>query len=119
MKDVNLLSSNGVNVEQSLELLGDMETYDEILEEFISGSDERISNMKEYKEAADMPNYAILAHSLKSDSKYLGFSKLAELAYQHEMESKANNIEFINNDYEELMKEVNKIITLANEYLGK
>ena len=35
MKDVNLLTSNGVNVDQSLELFGDMDTYNDTLEEFI------------------------------------------------------------------------------------
>ena len=31
MKDVNLLVSNGVNVEKSLELFGDMQMYDSTL----------------------------------------------------------------------------------------
>ena len=35
-----------------------------------------------------MSNYAILVHSLKSDAKYLGFTKLAELAYNHELKVK-------------------------------
>ena len=32
MKDVNILKNNGVDVDQSLELFGDMETYNETLE---------------------------------------------------------------------------------------
>ena len=43
-----------------------------------------------------MANYAILVHSLKSDSKYLGFTTLAELSYNHEMASKAGDAEFVN-----------------------
>ena len=42
-----------------------------------------------------MKNYAIFAHSLKSDAKYFGFTKLAELAYNHEMASKQENIDFV------------------------
>ena len=99
MKDVNILTSNGVNVEQSLELFGDMETYNETLEEFLNGVDEKLSNIEKYKEASDMTNYAILVHSLKSDSKYLGFTKLAELSYNHEMASKANNIDYVYINY--------------------
>ena len=34
MKDVNLLTGNGVDVQKSLELFGDMETYDEALKIF-------------------------------------------------------------------------------------
>jgi HPt (histidine-containing phosphotransfer) domain-containing protein len=119
MKNVELLKSSGVDVNHGLELLGDMETYDEILEEFLNGYDERIASMKEYKDSNDMPNYAILVHALKSDSKYLGFMTLAELAYQHEMESKANNTSFINEHYNELMEEASRIINLVHQYLGK
>ena len=35
MKDQSILVNNGINIEASLELLGDMETYDEIIGEFI------------------------------------------------------------------------------------
>ena len=55
---------------------------------------------------------------MKSDSKYLGFKMLAELSYNHEMEGKANNISYINEHYEELMKEVERIIGIVKNYLG-
>ena len=119
MKDVNLLTSNGVNIEQSLELFGDMDTYNDTLEEFLAGVGEKLENIKKFKEASDMANYAILVHSLKSDSKYLGFTKLAELSYNHEMQSKANNIDYVYANYDELMQEAQRIVTLAEEYLGK
>ena len=119
MKDVNLLTSNGVNIEQSLELFGDMDTYNDTLEEFLAGVGEKIENIKKYKEASDMANYAILVHSLKSDSKYLGFTKLAELSYNHEMQSKANNVDYVYANYDELMQEAQRIVKLVEEYLGK
>lgn len=119
MKDVNLLTSNGVNVDQSLELFGDMDTYNDTLEEFLAGVGEKLENIKKYKEASDMANYAILVHSLKSDSKYLGFTKLAELSYNHEMQSKANNVDYVYANYDELMQEAQRIVKLVEEYLGK
>lgn len=119
MKDVNLLINNGVDVNKSLELFGDMETYDETLEEFLSGVNQKLSDIKRYKEASDMSNYAILVHSLKSDARYLGFTKLAELSLNHEMESKANNVDYIYDHYDELMLESERIINLVSNYLGK
>lgn len=119
MKDVNLLTSNGVNIEQSLELFGDMEMYDETLNEFLNGVGQKLADIKKYKEAGDMPNYAILVHSLKSDSKYLGFTKLAEIAYNHEMKSKENDSEYISNNFDSLISEVNKIKEIVKEYLGE
>lgn len=118
MKDVNLLISNGVNIEKSLELFGDMETYNDTLHDFLSEVEGKLSKIKTYKETGDMANYAILVHSLKSDSKYFGFEKLAELAYNHEMESKANNMYYVTDHFDELMTEANRIVTLVKQYMG-
>lgn len=119
MRDVNLLVNNGVDVEKSLELFGDMDTYNDTLQEFLNGVNEKLDYLKRYKEASDMTNYAIYAHSLKSDARYLGFTKLAELALNHEMEGKANNPSYIFDHYDELINETNRIIDLASSYLGQ
>lgn len=119
MKDVNLLIQNGVDVNKSLELFGDMPTYDETLEEFLNCVDDKLADIKKYKEASDMTNYAILVHSLKSDSKYLGFTRLAELSYQHEIQSKADNSNFVFEHYDELIEEAYRIIQLTSKYIGK
>lgn len=119
MKDVNLLTSNGVNIAQSLELFGDMDMYNETLDEFINGVGQKLADIKKFKEAGDMANYAILVHSLKSDSKYLGFMKLAELSYEHEIKSKANDINYVYENYDLLMEEANRIVKLVSEYAGK
>ena len=117
MKDTKILTDNNINLEQSLELLGDIEFYEETLQEFLQEIDSKIENMKNYKEVGDMPNYAILVHSLKSDSKYLGFTTLAELAYQQELESKQNNSDYINEHFEELTNELNRILNVLKQYL--
>ena len=119
MKDVNILRVNGINLEKSLELFGDINTYNETLETFLGEIDEKIANIKKYKEVADMANYAILVHSLKSDAKYFGFDKLAELSYQHELESKANNIYYVYEHFDELMNETYRILNVVRKYFGQ
>ena len=118
MKDVSILTNNGVNVQKSLELFGDMATYDDTLHDFLAEIDNKLAKIKMFKEQSDMANYAILVHSLKSDSKYFGFEKLAELAYNHEMESKANNMYYVTDHYEELMTEANRILNVVKQYMG-
>ena len=66
-----------------------------------------------------MANYAIEVHALKSDSKYFGFTKLADLAFQHEMESKKNNMFYVVDHYQELVTEADRILSLVEQYLGK
>ena len=111
--NTNVLLNGGVNVNGALELLGDMETYNDTLKDFISEIDEKLAKIKEYKEAGDMANYAILVHSLKSDSKYLGFTTLADMALEHQTKSEENDIDYITSHYDELTKEVEKIITIT------
>ncbi len=115
--NIQILINNGVDLDSSLELLGDMETYNETIRDFYNESNTRLSNIEKYKNDKDMPNYAILVHAMKSDSKYLGFKTLAELSYNHEMASKANDIDYVNNNYDELMNEANRIMNLIGEYL--
>lgn len=119
MRDTNILTMNGVDVNKGLELLGDMTMYDSILNDFLDGYDERMKKIETYRLNNDMPNYAIEVHSLKSDSKYLGFMTLADLAYKHEMASKAGDITSVNNHYQELITEAGRIIAVAKKYMGK
>ena len=65
-----------------------------------------------------MENYAILVHALKSDSKYLGFTKLAELSYEHELKSKEKDASYIKEHFNELLQEGERIIQISKEYRG-
>ena len=116
--DVQYLEKNDIDVNSSLELLGDMEMYNDTLKDFLIESETRLPKMKEYLSNEDVSNYAILAHAMKSDSKYLGFKKLAELSLNHELKGKEDNIEYIKSHYDELMNEVERIINVVKKYLG-
>lgn len=119
MRDVNILRSNNVNVDKSLELFGDMETYDATLEDFLIAVEEKINNLNKYKEETDMPSYAIDVHGLKSDARYLGFDILGELAYDLEMKSKANEVLYILDKHDALINEARKCMNIAKQYLGQ
>ena len=93
MLNVDFLKENGVDIDKSLELFGDMQTYNDTVGEFLLGIAQKIPKLEEYKNAKDMNNYAIYVHSLKSDAKYFG--------------------------YDELMKEVNRLTHVVKQYLGK
>lgn len=118
MRDVSILTDNGVNLEASLELLGDLEFYDETLEAFLEENKTRLASIEKYKNEGNMKDYAILVHALKSDCKYLGFMELADMAYVHELASKANNVDEVNTKYNDLMKLVDKYTEIAKKYLG-
>lgn len=90
--------------------------YNETLEEFMNNIEERMRKLEKYKEEEKMEEYAIEVHALKSDSKYLGFKELAEIAYNQEMKSKENDIKYIKEKYSILKEEVDRIIKIIKEY---
>ena len=118
MFDTKLLTENGVNLEKSLELFGDIATYNDNLDEFLDGVEKLLNNLDTYKSQRDMGNYAIVVHSLKSDAKYYGFEKLAELALNHELKSKENDIDYVVIHFNELKEEILRVTNLVQQYLG-
>ncbi len=118
MKDVSILTDNGVNLEDALELLGDLSFYDETLEAFLEENKTRVANIEKYKQEQNMEDYAILVHALKSDAKYLGFLELADIAYEHELASKANNVDEVNKKFAKLETMIDKYTKIAEKYLG-
>lgn len=117
--NTSILIENGVDLESALELLGGIDTYNETLEEFVNASEKRKQRIEKYLEKENMNDYSIEVHALKSDCKYLGFMKLADIAFNHELKSKANNQEFIKKNNQELITEWNKILNISKEYLDK
>lgn len=117
MKTIEYLKKNGVDLNKCLELFGDVETYNETLKGFHKSIEGKLKQLDAYYKEQDMPNYAIFIHSIKSDCKYFGFMKLANIAFEHEMASKDNDINFVREHYKELTDEANKVKTIVNEYL--
>ena len=119
MKDKNYLIENGVDIEKSLELFGDMEMYNQSIKDFLTDASSKLDKLRDFKARGDMANYAIEVHALKSDAKYFGFTKLADIAYDQELKSKENNMFYISEHFDELEKETIKALNITKTYLGK
>ena len=116
MSKIDLLKNYNVHVDEALEFWKDMNSYEESLKEFKDSLDEKLKNLEYYKNTNDLENYGILAHSTKSEAKYLGFMDDAEIFLQHEMAGKENNLEFINNNFSKLEETITRIKNLLEEY---
>ena len=115
--DEEYLLNNHIDYNKGIELLGDLTTYKEMLKDWFKDSQNKFNALKNYRISGDLTNYAISVHALKSDSAYFGFTKLAEIAYDHEMKSKEGNQEYININFIRLEDEFNHIIKVINNYL--
>ena len=117
MKDIKFLEENGVDIKKSLELFGNSNTYNETIGEFLVGIHTKINQLIKFMNNKDMSNYAIYVHSLKSDARYFGFTKLADMAYEHELKSKEGDFSYIATHINDLINETNSAIVLIQEYM--
>ena len=113
------LEENNIDYKNGIELFGSMDMYNNMLSDWYKGINDKWSKIISYKNNKDMTNYSIEVHSLKSDSKYFGFTRLAELSLNHELKSKENDIEYVNNNFNELEIEYRRIMNIVNNYLNK
>ena len=113
---IAFLKQCGVDADTGIANMMDIETYNEIMDDFYTSIPEEISKINNFKMQNDMPNYAILVHALKSNARSFGFMKLGEIAYNHEMASKASDINYVNTHYNELISAVNEVIEIIKRY---
>ena len=119
LQGVELLKKNQIDVDAGLNLLKDMEMYNMTLEEFYRELQNKLNDLTSYKEAGNMDDYAILAHALKTEARYVGCTELGELAYEHELAGKASNQERVNEKFAELKEEANRVYEVIKKYFGE
>ena len=117
-KKRNFLIQNGVDVEKGIENTMDFETYNEILLDFCEAFPQEVNKFNGFKLAGDMVNYEIIVHALKSNCRTLGFMNTGEMFYQHELASKQGDINYVNEHYNELINEVNRVYSILMTYKG-
>lgn len=113
---IAFLRQCGVDVDTGISNMMDIQTYDEIMNDFYEGMEEEMQKIDNFKMQNDMPNYAILVHALKSNARSFGFMKLGEIAYAHEMASKASDVNYVNEHYKELIDAVNEVLEIIKRY---
>ena len=112
----NYLIQNGVDVDKGIENTMDFETYNELLLDFCDSFVQEVNKFNSFKLSGDMYNYEIIVHALKSNFRTLGFTSTGEMFYQHELASKQNDINYVNEHYNELINEVNRVYAILTNY---
>ena len=89
MLDTEALHRIGIDTEEGIAYCADdPEFYEEMLAEYVKESKTNVTDLQRFFEARDFDNYRIKAHSVKSTSRMIGASALAETAYGLELAGK-------------------------------
>ena len=100
--DYDVYLQQGICIENGLRYSqGDMQIYLELVQMFIKNKN-KMEQMRGYLSDRNMKDYAIQVHALKGNARMLGADVLADIAYEHEMQSKASCEAYITQHWEEL-----------------
>ena len=113
---IAFLEQFGVDARTGISNMMDIETYDEIMGDFYESLPEELQKINNFKIQNDMPNYAILVHAMKSNARSFGFMKLGDIAYSHEMASKAGDVNYVNEHFDEFLSAANEVLRIIEEY---
>ena len=119
MEKIEILKQYHIDVEAALELWGDMESYTDALKEYKDSLPNKLRELEKLIEENNWSEYAVLAHSMKSEAKYLGFMSQAETFYEHELKGKEEDGVFIKENYKTLRHVAEQIMRMITESLGE
>ena len=94
----------GINIENGIfNVGGKMSLYMDIVEIFLEDK-ERQDQLKQFMADHNAKDYGVLVHALKGDARMLGADSLADVAYEHEKQSKAGNLAYVEEHWDELVE---------------
>ena len=117
-EELILYTKYDISVKNGLSLVkGDMEMYLDIVDLFLKDR-KRQDTMQQFIAEQNMEDYAIFVHGLKGNARALGADKLADIAYEHEMKSKAGEIEYVKTHWDELIAAWDNTLNGLQEFYG-
>ena len=94
----------GISIEQGLSNVADnKELYLRVVEIFIRDG-EKPAQLKQFITDGNTHDYGVHVHALKGDAKILGAESLVDLAYDHEKQSMAGNLAYVEEHWDELVE---------------
>jgi len=108
---------NELNVSDGLEYsMNNKEFYVGILDTYLEETQESIVKMDEAIETGDMKLYSTLVHAIKSSSRLIGANPLGEDAYELELKSKDDDIEFVKAHHQALKDHIDVVYGCIEAY---
>ena len=110
--------SYGISITNGLALArNDEEMYLELVRMFLKERKKQ-EEMHRFIEEQNQKDYAIWVHGLKGNARTLGADTLADMAFEHEKQSKAGNMDYVSNHWKELLAVWEKTLEGFQEYIN-
>nr|MCR5451542.1 response regulator [Lachnospiraceae bacterium] len=119
-KDVlKRLQESGINVKEGIGYcINDEKFYLSLLGKFVDETDEKLKKLNSFLDEADMENYRVLVHSMKSNTKTIGASDISHRAKALEDASAKKDIKFVNDNHNTFTEKYKNISLVIKSLLG-
>ncbi|MCH5257811.1 MAG: response regulator [Lachnospiraceae bacterium] len=106
----------GINIENGIfNLAGNLNLYLDILDMFTDDKDKQ-SQLKQFITDKNPQDYGTLVHALKGEAYMLGAQTLGDMAYEHEKQSKAGNLAYVEEHWDELVECWDRVLSGFDEF---
>lgn len=116
-KNYDIYLQYGISIANGLSLArGDEDMYLELARLFLREGTKQ-EEIYRFLSQENMKEYAIRVHGLKGNARTLGADSLADMAFEHEKQSKAGNLEYVRRHWDELLSVWDKALEGFKEYI--
>ena len=106
----------GISIDKGISnAAGNMKLYLKLMEMFIQDKKTQ-AQLKQFIADDNAHDYGIQVHALKGNARTLGADSLADVAYEHEKQSKAGNLAYVEEHWDELVDCWERTLTGFKEY---
>lgn len=115
--DYEILIKEGIEAHAGETFCGGADEYREALRTFADNGLIQLNNICETLEKCQIEEYEILVHALKSSAAVIGAEELSKLAKAHEIAAKEEKWEFIQENFEPLRENYEKVLEAVCHYI--
>lgn len=111
----NILINAGVDLKEAKRFFPNLNELIFQIQSYLTDSIKVKKELEDYFNKKDAYNYEVLVHRLKSESRNFGLMKLGNMFEEHQNKAKEGNWDYINKEYNNLMKEYDKVVSTLSE----
>ena len=101
--DLEIPSDEDLDLDEAVKNIGSYETYSKIVKTFYNTIEKNVTEIEAFYKQKELKSYTILVHALKSSARIIGAKKLSLLAEKLEKAAKENDIDFMEENTEQLL----------------
>lgn len=116
-QEFDTLRENGLDVDAALSFTGNESRYIKALTRYYNAYEKNSARIKNSYDNKDYEDYAIIVHSLKSNSRMIGDNELGDLAEKLQYAGQDKDVDLIEAETENLLAKYKQLVELIEPYV--